>query len=396
MRDFGGSRVMGIVMVIVAQPMMAAAAPIARPVAVDLSPDGSTLFIVHHDADVLVAVSTQAGEVTAQVPAGVAPSDVAAVPALDEVWTISRYESVLRRFDASSLTELASINVPPYCERIAAHPDGTKVLVTNSFENSLLVVDTASLQVAAHIDLDGGISPRDVLVDVEMDRIYVAEFYSESVAVVDLTTESVIAHIAIGALPGGLALAGEQVIVCHLDHASTADTDIQNTVSLFDRSSLSVAMDNVFLMGDCATPKAAVFDSASGSAWIACFGSDTVVDLDLQDGSVTGTVPVGPNPIDLRQHLDGRIFALNHLGDSLTVINNGLVIDTWSLNESYPGLTTPQLRGERVFNHATGIGPNTCYNCHPDGHLDGLSRFIAQGGGVLLVHGSVGPEEVLR
>ena len=115
MRDFGGSRVMGIVMVIVAQPMMAAAAPIARPVALDLSPDGSTLFIVHHDADVLVAVSTQAGEVTAQVPAGVAPSDVAAVPALDEVWTISRYESVLRRFDASSLLELASIDVPPYC-----------------------------------------------------------------------------------------------------------------------------------------------------------------------------------------------------------------------------------------------------------------------------------------
>ena len=153
MRDIGGSRVMGIVMVIMAQPVMTAAGPIARPVAFDLSPDGSTLFIVHHDADVLVAVSTQAGNVTAQVPAGVAPSDVAVVPSLDEVWTISRYESVLRRFDASSLLELASIDVPPYCERISAHPDGTKVLVTNSFENSLLVVDTASLQVAAHIDV---------------------------------------------------------------------------------------------------------------------------------------------------------------------------------------------------------------------------------------------------
>jgi len=346
---------------------------LGRPVDFALSQDGARLYVALHDRDVLIVVSTADGAVELTADTGPGPTGVTVLPGSGEVWVVCRWDDRIHRFDGNTLVALSSIDVPLYCERVQSDTNGAKVYVTNSAHNALYIIDTATLLVET-VDLPGR-APKDLLVDSDDDRVYIAQSLSESVAVVDTVTKTVLADVQVGAVPADRALLGENVIVGHLGLiGGTDDDDITNTATLIDRSTFAVTAD--FLVA-YATPKDALYDHESGRAWVACFGSDVVVEMNPFDGAILSVVDVGPNPGRIIRHADGRMFVLNELGDSISVIDNGIVVDTWGLNADFPGLTTAELRGERVFNTDSDYGPYTCFSCHPNGELDGLSRFLA-------------------
>jgi YVTN family beta-propeller protein len=80
---------------------------------------------------------------------------------------------------------------------VAVNPAGTRIYVTNQFDDTMLVIDTAANTVIASITV--GDNPSGMAVNPAGTRAYVTNAFSNSVSVIDTATNTVIAIITVGA-----------------------------------------------------------------------------------------------------------------------------------------------------------------------------------------------------
>ncbi|MBN1134943.1 MAG: beta-propeller fold lactonase family protein [Anaerolineae bacterium] len=116
---------------------------------------------------------------------------------------------------------------------IALMADGATLLVVNPDSNSLALVDTASRSVLAEVPV--GVDPRTVAVDDAGRRAYVANRGSGSVSVVDLAAGEAIAAVSVGYRPYGVVVSPDgatlYVAVQGADRLVTLDTTTLEVVS---------------------------------------------------------------------------------------------------------------------------------------------------------------------
>jgi len=120
--------------------------------------------------------------------------------------------------------------------------DGQLVLAVNPDSNSLSVVDATTQTKLAEIPV--GLDPRTVAVDDKGERAYVANRGSDTVSVVDLSARTVIADVPLGDRPYGVVVApdGSQLYVAEqgVDRLTILDTatfEIVDTIATLDRPS---------------------------------------------------------------------------------------------------------------------------------------------------------------
>src|SRR3979490_3151226 len=80
----------------------------------------------------------------------------------------------------------------------------TFAYVTNTFANTVSVIDTASNTVVATIAVGGG--PFGVAITPDGNRAYVANLFDNTVSVIDTAKKTVVATVALGNAPFGVAI----------------------------------------------------------------------------------------------------------------------------------------------------------------------------------------------
>ncbi len=115
---------------------------------------------------------------------------------------------------------------------VVVNPAGTRVYVTNYSSNSVSVLDTASNAVTATVAV--GTHPVGVAVDPTGTRAYVANQSGNTVSVINTASNTVIVAVTVGAFPVGVAAntSGTRVYVTNYS---------SNTVSVLDTASNTVA-----------------------------------------------------------------------------------------------------------------------------------------------------------
>jgi YVTN family beta-propeller protein len=103
----------------------------------DVSPDGTTLYIVSQGTDSLYAFNTSSGANVGQVFAGVQPFGLAATPDGGEVWITSLTGDV-RRFEAPGLAPITTLHVGGILRRIAVDPAGWGAIIAD--ESGYIVI----------------------------------------------------------------------------------------------------------------------------------------------------------------------------------------------------------------------------------------------------------------
>lgn len=103
----------------------------------DVSPDGSRLYIVSQGTDSLYAFDTGTGENVGQVYAGSEPFGLAATPDGGEIW-ISAYGGDLRRFHAEGLAPITAVHLGGHLRRIAIDPAGWGAVIAD--EDGYIIV----------------------------------------------------------------------------------------------------------------------------------------------------------------------------------------------------------------------------------------------------------------
>lgn len=180
------------------------------------SPDGRHAWVTNLSAGTLEKVDLEAGRVVGALRTGAGAEGVAAVGG--EVWVSNRAEDTVSVVDAASLETLATLASPGFPIRVAVTPDGRHALVTNARAATLSVFEVASRELVATVEvadpsaeyqdtlLGRAALPIGIVIHPDGARAFVAVSGGDEVAVIDTASWAVTARWTTGREPDALGI----------------------------------------------------------------------------------------------------------------------------------------------------------------------------------------------
>ncbi len=271
--------------------------------------------------------------------------------------------------------------------------------VANIRSDSVSVIDLATQQVIATIPV--GMAPQIVTITPDGGRAYVSNGGSDSVSAIDVATNTVIATITVGNAPIGIAITPDGA------RAYVANSE-SNDITIIDLAAQAV-IESFPIAG---APIDIAITPDGTKAYIVTAATNSVSTVDLATNTIIATIPVGDEPISLAITPDGtKAYVVNSDSDNVTAIDlatnlaiatipvgedpffiaiapNGLTAYV-SNSESDPGIVTPidirtNTAGMPIVVNATFL---TGLDLTPDGSI----LYVAEADDNLAVPGSIIP-----
>ncbi len=194
---------------------------------------------------------------------------------------------------------------------VAVNPITNRIYVGNYASLNVSVIDGATNSVVATIPLPSGDPPWGVAVNPTTDRIYVSHTLRRSVDVIDGASNSVVATIPVDGTTRGVAVhpTTNQIYVAQ----ATA-----NAVSVIDGAANRV----VASISVGTLPWGVAVHPTTGRIYVANSSDNSVSVIDGASNSVVATVPVGANPGFVAVHpTTNRIYVTNRNSHTVSVID---------------------------------------------------------------------------
>lgn len=204
------------------------------------------LFVALRDADAVAAVDMGTGEEVARIPTGVVPLSILMTP--DERYlfvantggVISTDENRLTVIETATHQVAAVIEVDIGPLDLTMSADGQLVYVTNSESKSISVIDVASLtrRTRIRVPISGERGPYGVAIHPDGKRLYVTDVNGNQVLIVDTARRATIGRIDVIEDPRSLVISadGSRLYVSGGDF----DDDGDGGISVIDTESESV------------------------------------------------------------------------------------------------------------------------------------------------------------
>jgi len=192
---------------------------------------------------------------------------------------------------------------------VAVNPTGTRLYVTNQGSNTVSVIDTSSNTISATVPV--GNSPYGVVVNPSGTRVYVANLDTNFVSVIDATTNTVIATVTVGTGPFGVAVnrSGKKVYAAnkYSDNVSVIDTDTNTVITTIPVGK---------------APHGIALNPAGTRAYVANRDDNSVSVIDTSTDTVTDTIPVGNTLQGIGTNREGtRVYVVNFGSNTVSVID---------------------------------------------------------------------------
>ena len=276
-----------------------------KPAGIALSPGKKIAYVTAPDGKQMFAVDLDARAVTQRLQVGSGPLGIAAHPTKAEVYVADWYAhkiSVLawrtvpvmegdvhlggqaddaalmaRRTDV--LFEVAQIPVGQSPSGLAVSPDGKWLLSADRDSDAVSFIDLESRTKQASLTV--GTRPFGITIDADGKYAYTANVGSDDVTVIDLASRSVKGTVKAGRRPYAVALAGGKGFV----------TDqYAGTLTVFD----STTLQTLKTIEACDHPEG--IEAKDGAVYVACWGDNKLLKIDVESLQITGEATVGDGP----------------------------------------------------------------------------------------------------
>jgi uncharacterized protein (TIGR03437 family) len=348
------------------------------PTAVAITPDGTRAYVTRTNSNNVSVIDTASNTVTATIPVGAVPSGIAITPDgahayVTNVGTMAGGSVSVISTSSNSVAATISLgNVGPL--GIAITPDGSHAYVLDGLGN-LSVIATSSNTVAATVTFPQvGSCPFGIAITPDGTRVYVASFSSNSVVVINTSSNAVVATVSVQGYPQGVAITsdGKHAYVT----TSSTETGIGNgSVTIIDTSSNTV----VGTVGVQSNPYGLAFKSGTATGYV-CTNTTPPVISSIDSASAYGAYPYFSSGswleikgTNLADSTDPRLTASTNPGQwtagDFTGVNAPTVLD--GIKVSINGkpayvwyLSTGQLNVQAPEDAATGNVSITITNCN--------------------------------
>jgi YVTN family beta-propeller protein len=172
-----------------------------------LSPDGREAWVANVKDGTVSVVDVARGEMVARIEVGPSPVQVGFVPDGSRAFVSLRGADAVAEIDTTARRVVRRIAVGPGPVQVFATPDGRFVYVANEGTRaapgtSASVVDVAAGRVAATIETGRG--AHGVVVCGDGSRAFVTNMFDDTVAEIDVATQTVPRRFRVGRAPNGI------------------------------------------------------------------------------------------------------------------------------------------------------------------------------------------------
>jgi YVTN family beta-propeller protein len=263
-----------------------------------------SLYISRPAAGVVSVVDLTTNTVKTTIPVS-GPGRIAVDSSAHRAYVVS--SGALSVIDTTSNTVVSSIGGLVNPVGVAVDPSTHVVYVANYNSEVVSVIDTTATPVTLTNTGYAGSRPWAVAVDPTTHKAYAATLFGGSLAVVSGTSITNNIGGFVGPIQVTVDPVGRRAYVVNnnIDGVSVVDTDTETNLGTFNAGS---------------GPSDMAVDPATGTGYVTNRNDDTVSVVDLTDNSISGTVPVGDNPqsveVDPTTH---RAYVMN-VDNTISVI----------------------------------------------------------------------------
>jgi len=229
-----------------------------------------------------------------------------------QIFTIVALSCLFFAQTANALSVIATVPVSFGPAAVTSDSAKGEVFVANFFDNTVSVIDDTTNTVTATIPV--GSSPRGIAYDSGKAEIFVSNSADNTVSVIDDTTNTVTATIPVGSAPLGIAYdSGKGEVFVANNNAGTVSVidDTANTVVATIPSGVS------------SSPFGIAYDSAMNEMFVANNNDNTVSVIDDTTNTVTATIPVGSAPVGIGfDSAMNEMFVANNNDNTVSVIDD--------------------------------------------------------------------------
>ncbi|GJD75758.1 YncE family protein [Methylobacterium goesingense] len=160
------------------------------------------LYVADRESRQVSVIDTAGLTRIATIPVGEAPFAMALNPAEDRLYVANVRSGTLSVVDTEALKSVATFTTGGMPYGVAVSADGARILVTNQQAGALVVLDAADGAIRATVPV--GRYPEGVA--IAGPEAYVANWFSDSISVIDLASLRETARIAVPEGPRSLAI----------------------------------------------------------------------------------------------------------------------------------------------------------------------------------------------
>lgn len=170
------------------------------------TPDGRKAFATSISLGALVVLDLEKGEMTKTIATGKGAEGFDISPDGKEIWVGNRAEDTITVVDAASLEIVGSIESKGFPIRLKFTISGEHALVSNYRAGAVTVYDRATRKPIGSIAMEEDAAPIGILVAPDGRHAFIANTRADKVTVIDIEEMKVVAALEPGKTPDGMAL----------------------------------------------------------------------------------------------------------------------------------------------------------------------------------------------
>jgi YVTN family beta-propeller protein len=219
------------------------------------------------------------------------------------------------RVDDLGMQVIGTVKIYGYISGLALSPDETMLYTAGSQDNTFSAIDVSDPENPQVLwNTLVGFFPYSVAASPTRNEVYVSNFQSTTIAVVDLVLKRTVAMIEVGKNPEGIVVTpdGKKLFV------AASDSDIISVVDVETRSvvtQIDVTHNEAGLVGSW--PTALAYDGDRALLYAALSGRSQIDVIDATDYTILGSIPTGWKPTGVALSPDGEkiyVTSLKGLG----------------------------------------------------------------------------------